>query len=207
MKAEDFTGKRFGRLTVKKQFYGKKSKLYCLCLCDCGVEKVVDRSSLKDGRTQSCGCFAKDRHPIRHGLAGSRIYNIWCAMKGRCNNPNLPFYKYYGERGIKVCEEWNDFKSFYEWAMENGYHDSLTIDRIDVNGGYSPDNCRWVTMGKQSNNRCSTIYMTMDGEKRAIKEWSDILNIPRRVLYWRTTHGWDDVKALTTPVQKHKKAM
>lgn len=206
MKVEDYSGKRFGRLTVKKQFYREQSRLYCLCVCDCGAEKVIRRDSLKNGKTLSCGCLAKERHPVKHEMHGTRLYSIWCGMRARCNNSNLRVYKYYGGKGVAVCKEWDDFKNFQTWSMNNGYSENLTIDRIDFDGGYNPNNCRWVTMAKQSNNRSNTRFMTLNGETKAIKEWSDILEIPRNVLYWRTTHGWDDTKALVTPVQQQFKA-
>lgn len=121
-------------------------------------------------------------------------------MKERCNNPNCKDYKYYGEKGVKVCEEWQDnFQAFYDWAMVNGYNDTLTIDRINVNGDYTPDNCRWVTMKVQCNNKSCNIQITYNGKTQNLKQWSDELGISYRTLYQRiSVRHWDTDKALGT---------
>lgn len=205
MAASSLIGKRFGKLIVTQEWRDEKSRIQCLCQCDCGNTKTIRRDSLKNGRTSSCGCYAKERHPKKHGLSRSRIYGIWLNMKNRCLKPNAKHYEYYGGRGITVTDEWlgeNGFDCFYKWAMENGYSDGLTIDRIDTNFGYAPDNCRWATMAQQVDNRSNTRYMTLNGETKSIKEWSKTTGLSRRVLYYRTTHGWNDEKALTTPIMK-----
>lgn len=140
-----------------------------------------------------------------HGMKKTRIYKSWERIKRRCNNPKT--YKNYGGRGIKVCDEWSkDFMAFYEWAMANGYRDDLTIDRIDVNGNYEPNNCRWVTMKEQENNRRNNHHITYNGETHTIAEWGDILNIPYKVLLQRiTTYKWSIEKAFNIPVRPKKK--
>ena len=131
-----------------------------LCECDCGNKKVISSDCLTMGKTKSCGCLDKEKHitsPNRttHGLYGTRIYRIWKAIKTRCNNPNsIDYKKYYGSKGVKICDEWNyNFWKFYDWSICHGYKDNLSIDRIDPYGNYEPSNCRWVTMKVQANNK------------------------------------------------------
>lgn len=155
----DLTGQRFGRLVVVSLHSHATKNPFAqtkwLCRCDCGNEVVVRRGNLTTGNTQSCGC-------LREGCCGSykpnsnRLYNSWRAMKARCSNPNNNRYYAYGGRGISVCEEWMRFSGFEAWAMANGYRNDLTIDRIDPNGNYSPDNCRWVSPQSQAANKRST---------------------------------------------------
>jgi len=152
----DLSGKRFGRLTVvaRAKNLGKRTRWQCVC--DCGKRAEVLASSLITGTTRSCGCYKADQTSkanTTHGESNTRLHRIWAAMRRRCQNPNYCHYSYYGGRGIKVCDEWNDYAVFSKWAKENGYSDDLTIDRIDYNGDYSPQNCRWVTMAEQNRNK------------------------------------------------------
>lgn len=154
----DICGQRFGRLVVINYSHSNKHrKSFWLCKCDCGNIKILRGNDLKSGKIQSCGCYNSERtisFNTTHGLSGTRLYRIWKNIKMRCLDPNKPDYKYYGGRGIKICDEWiNNFKSFYDWAMSNGYKEALTIDRRENDGNYEPSNCRWVTMAAQNQNK------------------------------------------------------
>lgn len=164
----DITGKKINMLTVLERVgSNEKQKALYKCKCDCGNIKIITACDLKSGRVVSCGCHAKtfldDLHKnnIVHGLCNERIYHVWNGMIQRCENPNSTAYKYYGGRGISVCDEWHDVTIFRDWAMANGYDENAergdcTIDRIDVNGNYEPSNCRWVDMKTQANNKRNT---------------------------------------------------
>lgn len=139
---------------------------------------------------------------MRKGIRNTRLYRIWLAMKNRCNNPNEPRYKDYGARGITVCEEWQkSFESFYNWAINNGYEDNLTIDRIDNDKGYCSENCRWATIMEQASNTRHCHYIEYNGEKHSISEWSRILDISRHNLNNRINrYGYSVERAFTEKV-------
>lgn len=152
---KDYTGEVFGRLTVIETFRPDKYTK-CVCKCECGNIKTINATDLVRGRTKSCGCLQKEsaiKTHTKHGLRHTRIYKTWEDIKKRCLNSKTRSYKNYGGRGITVCDEWLTFKPFYDWAMANGYNDTLTIDRINVDGNYEPNNCKWATMKEQQNNK------------------------------------------------------
>lgn len=151
----DMIGNKYGRLTVVSFDRLEKHKTYWKCACDCGMSVVVSGNNLRSGNTKSCGCIhreqlqdigrANKKHGYGHG-SKDRLYRIWCGMRQRCNNPNHHAKQWYGGKGIKVCDEWNDFLVFKDWAMSNGYAENLSIDRIDSAKDYCPENCQWLTI-------------------------------------------------------------
>jgi len=152
----DLTDHTYGRLTVLREVDPPVYPRKWHCRCECGTEKVITGASLRNGKTQSCGCLNKEILSAKgtvHGAHGTRLYSIWHNMRQRCNNPNRKTYAYYGALGITVCPEWNTFAPFKAWAESSGYEDGLTLDRRDGSQGYSPENCRWVTHTVQSRNQ------------------------------------------------------
>ena len=198
-KIRDLSGQRFGKLTaVECTKRDKHGNALWFCVCDCGNETEVIMQSLKDGRTKSCGCYNREKQTnLIHGRSKTRIYSCWCGMKDRCYNTNKKEYKYYGGRGITVCDEWlYDFQAFYEWAVSNGYQDDLTIDRIDVNGNYTPSNCRWSSNIEQANNKRNNRYITYDGQTRTVSELARLYGIKPNTLEVRLRRGWHIEDAL-----------
>lgn len=184
----DMSGQKFGRLTVLCRAENRGRTTMWLCKCDCGNETVVSAGHLKNGHTTSCGCYRKEKvvsDNTTHNMTGTRLYRIWANMKQRCEKPSNPKYINYGARGIRLCDEWHDSCKFFEWALSNGYRDDLTIDRIDVNGDYEPSNCRWATTAEQALNRTDNHWITYNGVTQTMKEWSDELNIPYKILEHR----------------------
>jgi len=202
----DLTRQRFGRLTVLHDTGERKDrKVVWHCRCDCGTEVDVIGRNLTGGHTRSCGCFQRERsaevHTI-HGMSrqGKRhpVYRIWAAMLTRCENPNIKQYKDYGGRGIKVCEEWHNPQVFIGWALANGWREGLLIDRIDNDGNYEPDNCRWVTRKEQARNMRSNRFITFDGKTQSLAAWSDETGIPYGTLESRINKlHWPIERALS----------
>lgn len=206
-KVKDLTGKKFGRLTVIKRVENNKfGQLQWLCKCECGNIKKIRGGHLKSGAIKSCGCLNKELTSKRtktHGMRNSRIYRIWIHIRNRCYYENYIQYNLYGGRGIKVCEEWKEnFGSFYNWAINNGYSNDLTIDRIDVNGDYEPSNCRWVTQKVQANNKRNNHYIEYKNETKTISQWEDVLKIPKGTISRRLYRGWSIERALNTPIER-----
>lgn len=155
---EDLTGNQYGRLTALQ--YAKTSEsghTYWECICECGNKTIVRSDSLKDGNTISCGCYRdecnieKGKRTKKHGESNTRLYNIWKVVKQRCYNTKGSGYKWYGGKGVVMCDEWkNNFQEFRDWALSHGYDENLTIDRIDSDGNYEPNNCRWITQAENT---------------------------------------------------------
>lgn len=180
-------GKKYGRLTILKLDETKSGRhKYYICECECGNKKSVRLDCLKSGNTKSCGCLIHE--PKGDGRTKEKLYHVWAGIKDRCNNPNNAKYQDYGGRGIKVYPEWNgshDYINFKNWALNNGYRNGLSIDRIDVNGNYEPNNCRWTTQKVQTRNMRNNINITYKGETHVLQDWAEILNINPNTLYSR----------------------
>ena len=170
----DLTGKRFGRLVVVGPYDKVKGQLRWECICDCGARHIAYGTSLKGGSTRSCGCLLHDFNKtlIVHGCEPKRLYRIWSGMKCRCNDQRNKDFAHYGGRGITFCSEWSEFVPFRDWALANGYSDDLSIDRIDVNGNYCPENCRLVSAKEQANNRTNNRKVSYKGETKNVSEWA-----------------------------------
>lgn len=198
---KDLTGLTFGRLTVIKRAgnIGDRRTTW-LCKCECGNEKIIEGDSLRSGKTKSCGCIRSEtmrKKKLIHGFGNERLWDIWKHMNNRCYNTSHPNYKRYGGRGITVCDEWkNDYLAFKEWALNNGYAENLTIDRKDNDGNYEPSNCRWVILDEQNYNKRNTVFITINGETRNLKEWSEISGLSKHLIYSRFRRGWNGTDLL-----------
>jgi len=199
-KIKDLVGDKYGRLTVIE--YAGKAKdghmTIWKCKCDCGKETIVIGRNLKNGTSKSCGCTN-----IKHGYHGTRLYNVWKHMRQRCFNQNDKNYSDYGGRGITVCQEWQDeFIDFHDWAINNGYKDTLSIDRTNNDGNYEPNNCRWVTQKQQCNNKRNTTFLQFGGKTKSLSEWADLYKINLRILEGRIKRKWPVGKALTQSTKR-----
>lgn len=216
----DLTGRDFGRLNVLRRgpdqppTAGHRSaRVTWVCLCACGIERAVSAELLRSGNTRSCGCLHAESMEaifVKHGCGrtGSRRtpeYRAWQNILRRCGNPNNPGFKYYGGRGITVCEEWRE--SFENFLSDMGERPSKkhSIDRIDNNSGYRKSNCRWATKIQQSANRRNTIRLTFGGESRTVREWSEICGIPQATLRVRIKLGWDAGRVVSSPVNEKRR--
>lgn len=193
---KDLTGMRFGRWVVIERAENYKTPsgntfTQWLCQCDCGSPaKNVYANSLLSGRSTSCGCQQREHAANvcgdlfrKHGDTKTRLYQIWSGMRKRCYNPKSSNYQNYGGRGIIVCDEWSVFETFKHWSLENGYDDSLSIDRIDVNGNYEPSNCRWSTPTQQANNRRTSTLYEYNGEQHTLAEWCRMYDLDYNLVH------------------------
>ncbi|WP_230706819.1 hypothetical protein [Bacillus paranthracis] len=213
---QDLTGQVFDMITVlefsHKTYENKKYRSFWKCKCECGKEFVRRTDQIKTKRGyKSCGCYRKmitkklfeENNPNKtHGLSNTRLYKVYRKIIERCYYEKYEEFHLYGGRGIKMCDIWrNDFTSFYNWAMENGYNDQLSIDRIDYNGNYEPNNCRWADNITQGNNKRNNIVLTHNGLTMTLPEWARHLNLPYSTLANRRKKG-KTVAEILDPVKK-----
>lgn len=201
----ELEGRRFGRVLVGAWV---PEKMKWSCACDCGKTWLVQSSHLTAGNTTSCGCARADRLSDRmttHGMSKTPTYKSWCELVARCTNPANHAFSDYGGRGIRVCDRWlTSFESFLEDMGERPAGD-MSIDRIDVNGDYEPDNCRWATRVEQSNNRRNIQLIEFGGRRQTVTQWAAELGMPMKSLYKRIADGWSVERAFTTPIRKFAK--
>lgn len=200
----DLRGQKYGRLTPIKYDRTENKRAYWICKCDCGNLISVATNNLRNGHTKSCGCYAHEervKNATKHEMTGTRLYRIWANMITRATNPKYIEADRYSGRGITVCDEWrNSSNVFFEWALNHGYSDDLSLDRIDNSKGYYPENCRFTDFKTQCRNRDSNLIIEFHGEKKPLIEWSEILGIDYKKLHNRIKkHKWDIERAFTTP--------
>lgn len=196
----DLKGKRFGRLVALEYQGGSK----WFCRCDCGGSTIAISSNLTKGNSTSCGCKTREAR-FKHGMAGHPLNQTWRSLRARCNNPRDPAYANYGGRGIKVCERWDDFMSFLA-DMGMRPPGDFELDRIDNDGPYSPDNCRWVPKKVNLRNKRTSHLVTWQGETLTVAGWAERLGIHERTLHNRLGRGWPLERAMTKAVQQRRKA-
>lgn len=196
---KDISGQKFGRLTaVTPVGRSSDNRTIWECVCDCGNTVFITGKSLRSGNTKSCGCLNAEKSTVRivsfntkHGGTKTPLFRRWSNMFTRCYNPHATNFKDYGGRGISVCDEWRDFAKFAEWALNSGFDESLSIDRINPNGDYCPENCRWVDAKAQANNRRSTREISFEGETKSISEWARFFG-----MHPSNLHGLSDEEVL-----------
>lgn len=206
-------GDRFGKWTVigtksHRKDGARNRARYWTCRCDCGVEKDVRQDGLLNGRSRRCGkCNgrANGERETTHGQHETSEYRIWHAMRSRCENEKFTGYAYYGGRGIKVCERWRDFGNFIA-DMGKRPSSGHSIDRIDTDSDYCPENCHWATQKQQSNNMRNNVRLTHNGVTKTLSEWAEYVGISYKTLRGRVfQYGWSVGRALTEPVQEHSR--
>lgn len=199
----DLTGQRFGRLVaIREASRVHRKQRRWTCICDCGKTGDFPQNSLRSGNTRSCGCLQRDllrerRTSHGHARVGKRSseHNIWCKMIERCTKPTDPAFKWYGARGISVCERWRDYSNFFS-DMGPRPSTSHTLDRIDCDGNYCPENCRWATWEEQQNNRRNNRIIEINGEALTMAQWSERLGLSDGALRYRLKHGWSGEQLL-----------
>lgn len=211
-KLDNILGKKYNNLTVVgREENSKNGEARWKCRCDCGQYTIVSGGNLKSGSVKSCGCLKHKKSWNSYIKEESRrLYSIWCGIKQRCYNEKSPSYKNYGGRGIELCDEWKNFSNFEKWSFENGYFDSATIERNDVNKNYCPENCSWILLGEQAKNRRTSYNIIYNGENLNLMDFCRKNNLDYKRVHNRIHKlGWDFAKAISTPTivkKRNKKA-
>lgn len=197
MRGPNHINERFGRLLVTERAPNRGTASRWVCKCDCGNTVEVFGSSLRQGKTKSCGCLrteaVKKRH-TKHGMYNTKVYKRWGSMLDRCYNENKKWYHLYGGKGITVCDRWHSFENFY--ADMGDPPSGCTIERIDSNKNYEPENCYWATPKQQSRNTSRNRLVSYNGETKCVAEWAEEFGIPRKTLMARLNYGWTPAEAL-----------
>lgn len=200
----ELIGKRFGSLTVVgfTPCQTSKGKQWLwICRCDCGTEKRMVPGNVIIGHTKTCGCGKRRKKLVKRDEAQVRLRKIWRAMIERCECDYEKYKRYYG-RGINVCDEWHDYRRFSSWAYENGYAAGLSIERIDNDGNYCPENCKWINRSLQARNRCTTLWVEYKGNRMSLAEACEMANMPYKQVFSRIKYlGWPVEKALEKPMR------
>lgn len=190
----NLTGKKFSRLTVLSYAGKKGASSAWNCVCECGQRRSVTISNLRSGRTKSCGCFAQGRNRT-HGKARTPVHRAWLSMRDRCLRPKSSAFVDYGGRGISICKEWDTFEGFF--ADMGDPPEGFTIERVDVNGNYNKQNCRWADRTDQARNRRNCKFFTIEGKKVRAKEVAEILGVKYKTIMARIKYGWTDEEILS----------
>jgi len=202
-KVNGMIGRRFGRYVVvaESEQRTKSGTIKYVCKCDCGNTRTISGSLLRNGESKSCGCYNRDLIKKDNPKYKRKLYFVYRSMLDRCNNPNCKSYNNYGGRGISVSQKWDTYEKFEEWCLNNGYEQGLWLDRIDNNGNYSPDNCRFITPKEQQNNKRTNVNVTIGGITMTIKQWSEKSGIGFATIERRIECGWKE-DDLLKPVNK-----
>lgn len=196
-KKYSLVGKRFGRLIVLSQFVKNKTR-FAHCKCDCGKEFDTRCYHLKTGKTKSCGCLLEEWRNKNNRIYKKALYRIFKSMKDRCFNKSNKRFMNYGGRGISVCGEWSgSYANFEKWALKNGYKNGMSIERIDVNGNYCPENCKWIEFSEQANNKTNSFKIEYKGEIKTLRDWCKLFNLSYKGVWYRVKNGWGLEKAFS----------
>lgn len=209
----DITGQKYGRLTVISFHSREKSYTKWLCKCECGNQTITAMNYLRTGKTKSCGCICKEKpNAFVHGFSNNRFYRNWLSMKARCYNSKTSNFYLYGGRGIKISDRWLKFENFkddmyksYLEHIEQFGKNNTSIDRIDNNGNYELNNCKWTTNKEQGRNKRNNHLLTFKGETLPLSQWAEKINISSKVLRTRILRDkWSTERAITTPIKIQK---
>lgn len=206
-------GDKINKLTIlefKNVFRYGQNITFAKCRCECGIIITRKLASIVTNKTKSCGCLQTEvqrnlaiKRNFKHGKSDHsyRLYRIWCGMRSRCYKEYTKGFKYWGGKGIKICQEWHDFTIFEKWAIENGYEDNLTIERIEINKDYCPENCKWITIEEQQINKSTNTFITAWDETKTLSEWGrdERCKVKAARIKYRIDNGWIPEKAISTP--------